>query len=58
MLWKVGLQRALGESIFTEAADIESLREQVRDAADCHFEEENKSKVIRLRLIREEVFAV
>ncbi len=38
--------RALGESIFTEADDLESLREQIRDAVDCHFEAENKPKVI------------
>lgn len=50
--------RALGESIFTEADDLESLREQIRDAVDCHFEEENKPKVIRLHFVREEVFAV
>ena len=50
--------RALGESIFTEADDLESLREQLRDAVDCHFEEENKPKVIRLHFVREEVFAV
>jgi len=31
--------RALGEAIFTEADDIESLHEQVRDAVRCHFEE-------------------
>ena len=50
--------RALGESIFTEADDLESLREQIRDAVDCHFEAENKPKVIRLHFVREEVFAV
>ena len=50
--------RALGESIITEADDLESLREQIRDAVDCHFEEENKPKVIRLHFVREEVFAV
>ena len=50
--------RALGESIFTEADDLESLREQIRDAVDCHFETENKPKVIRLHFVREEVFAV
>ncbi len=50
--------RALGESIFTEADDLESLREQIRDAVDCHFEEENKPKIIRLHFIREEIFAV
>ena len=50
--------RALGESIFTEADDLESLREQIRDAVDCHFEAEDKPKVIRLHFVREEVFAV
>lgn len=33
------LARALGESIFTEADDEESLHQQVRDAAHCHFDE-------------------
>lgn len=50
--------RALGESIFTEADDLESLREQIRDAVDCHFEAKIKPKVIRLHFVREEVFAV
>jgi hypothetical protein len=30
--------RALGVSIFTEADELESLREQVRDAVRCHFD--------------------
>ena len=30
--------RALGEAIFTEADDLESLRAHVRDAVQCHFE--------------------
>ena len=29
--------RALGESIFTQADDMNSLREMVRDAVRCHF---------------------
>ena len=29
--------RALGESIFTEADNVESLHQQVRDAVHCHF---------------------
>jgi hypothetical protein len=48
--------RALDFSIFTEADDLEALREQVRDAVDCHFTED-KPKVIRLHFVREEVFA-
>ena len=31
--------RALGESIFTEAEDLASLRAQVKEAVRCHFED-------------------
>ncbi len=31
--------RALGASIFTEADDVSGLREMVRDAVRCHFDE-------------------
>ena len=49
--------RALGESIFTEAEDLAGLREQVRNAVRCHFDDGNGPKVIRLHFVREEVFA-
>ena len=49
--------RALGVSIFTEAESLEELREQVRDAVRCHFEEGQGPKVIRLHFVREEVIA-
>lgn len=39
--------KALGESIFTQAEDIESLKDMIRDAVNCHFEEEQKPKAIR-----------
>lgn len=32
--------RALGESIFTEADTMDELRQQIRDAVACHFEDE------------------
>jgi hypothetical protein len=42
--------RALGESIFTEADNIEALREMVRDAVHFHLpDEQNRPKVIRSR---------
>lgn len=50
--------RALGESIFTEADEIESLHQQVREAVHCHFEEGKAPKIIRLHFTREEVLAV
>ena len=49
--------RALGESIFTEAEDLPALREQVKDAVRCHFDDGQGPKVIRLHYVREEVFA-
>jgi hypothetical protein len=49
--------KALGESIFTEGDDLEDLRENIRDAVDCHFEKEAKPKLIRLHVVTEEVFA-
>ena len=49
--------RALGHSVFTEADDLEALRNAVRDAVRCHFDETDRPKVIRLHFVREEVFA-
>jgi hypothetical protein len=49
--------RALGHSIFTEADSLEELRVAVRDAVRCHFEDDDRPKVIRLHYVREEVIA-
>ena len=49
--------RALGEAIFTEADDIESLHEMVRDAVRCHFDEGQRPRVIRLHFVKEDVIA-
>jgi hypothetical protein len=44
-------------SIFTEAHDLDALRDAVRDAVRCHFDDADRPKVIRLHFVREEVFA-
>ena len=49
--------KALGESIFTQADDLESLRTTIRDAVDCHYEPSAKPKMIRLHFVSEEVLA-
>ena len=50
--------RALGESIFTQADDIENLKEILRDAVRCHFpNEQMRPKIIRLHIVRDEVIA-
>ena len=51
--------RALGESIFTEADDWESLKRNVLDAVGCHYDDPSKGpKLIRLHLVKDEVMAV
>ncbi|MDD5241574.1 MAG: hypothetical protein PHG47_07630 [Sulfuricella sp.] len=52
------IARALGESIFTEADDIDSLHQQVRDAVHCQFDEGKAPQIIRLHFTREEIIAV
>ena len=49
--------RAVGESIFTQAATVNELRDQIRDAVRCHFDEGKMPKLIRMHFVRDEVFA-
>lgn len=50
--------RALGESIFTQADNLNTLREMVRDAVHCHFPDEQvRPKLIRLHIVRDKVIA-
>ena len=50
--------RALGEAIFTEADDLPTLRERVRDAVRCHFEEGEAPRMVRLHYVHDDVIAV
>ena len=51
--------RALGESVFTQADDMEALRENVLDAVRCHFPDaERRPKMVRLHMVRDEVIAL
>lgn len=47
--------RALGHSIYTQAATLEELKGMVQDAVRCHFEEEARPQIIRLHLVKDEV---
>lgn len=51
------IARAVGTSIVTEADDLDGLRDQVRDAVRCHFDEDAAPKMIRLHHVRDEVIA-
>lgn len=50
--------RALGYSIFTEAENREELKQKIRDAIECHFDNGDAApRVVRLHYVTEEVFS-
>lgn len=50
--------KALGESIYTQAETYDALKDAVREAVTCYFEEGQGPKLIRLHLVRDELIAV
>ena len=50
--------KAIGFSIYTEAETLDELKYAIRDAVQCHFEESELPKIIRLHVVRDEVFAL
>jgi len=50
--------RAVGHSIFTEADSLDELRANVRDAVECHFDETDVPRLIRLHIVRDEVLTI
>jgi hypothetical protein len=50
---------ALGHSIFTEADTFDELRDMIRDAVRCHFDDDDpmRPRVIRLHLVKDEVIS-
>ena len=50
--------QALGHDIFTQGDTVDELREMVRDAVKCHFDEGSAPSIIRLHFVRDEVLQV
>ncbi len=48
---------ALGYAIFTQADSLDELRQAVREAVQCHFEEDSRPAVIRLHIVKDEVIS-
>ena len=42
--------RALGHSVFTQGDDWDDLKEMVRDAVLCHFDDREAPRLIQLHL--------
>jgi hypothetical protein len=47
---------ALGVAIFTEADTWETLKENVKEAVSCHFDDDTKT-LIRLHYVKDEVIS-
>jgi hypothetical protein len=47
--------RAVNESIFTEGESLEEVRTNVREAVECHYDEGQAPKIIRLHIVHEEI---
>lgn len=50
--------QALGYSIYTQADSMKELKELVRDAVRCHFDDDRRPQVIRLHIVKDEVLPV
>lgn len=50
--------KALGEPIFTSGETMEELKINIKEAVQCHFEEEHLPKIIRLHLVKEELISL
>lgn len=50
--------RAMGYSIFTEGETYEEIKENIKEAIKCHFEEGEAPHIIRLHLVKDEVMAL
>ena len=50
--------RALGHSIFTQADTMDELKQNLREAVHCHFDEGKAPAVIRLHMVKDEVIPV
>lgn len=50
--------KAIGEPIFTQGEDLEDLKNQIKEAVNCHFEENKMPKMVRLHFVKDEVFAI
>ena len=50
--------RALETSIHTEADNLNALKNSIRDAIKCHFNENKRPRIIRLHFVKDEVITL
>jgi len=52
------IAKALGESIFTEGETIEEVKSNIKEAVECHFNEADLPKLIRLHIVKDELMTL
>jgi predicted RNase H-like HicB family nuclease len=50
--------KALGYSIYTEGETLDELKENIKDAIKCHFDEKETPHIVRLHIVKDEVIAI
>ncbi len=50
--------RALGHDIFTDGESEDELKNNIKDAIRCHFEDGKAPQIIKLHFVREEALAL
>ena len=50
--------KSLGYSIYTEGETLDELKENVKDAIKCHFDEKEIPHIVRLHIVKDEVIAI
>jgi predicted RNase H-like HicB family nuclease len=51
------LASGVNDSIFTDGATLKELKENIKEAVRCHFDDQ-ETKLIRLHVVKEEIFSV
>lgn len=50
--------KSLGHSIYTEGETLDQLKENIKDAIICHFDEKEIPHIVRLHIVKDEVIAI
>ena len=50
--------KSLGYSIYTEGETLDELKENIKDAIKCHFDEKEIPHIVRLHIVKDEVIAI
>jgi predicted RNase H-like HicB family nuclease len=50
--------KALGESIFTAGETLDEVKSNIKEAVECHFEETELPKLIRLHIVKDELMTL